>query len=141
GGLGLLWLPASVQFLIWPPFFVAVLAAGIGYLWTAIRAGHRAIPRAVTSATSALLALAALAALPGQAAAPTSYTVLLLPGLADAPDKQTVLAPPELLEQLRLLAHRGAQGLHGAALLSAHYDGSIADGVAVLNGAFQVYAF
>jgi hypothetical protein len=140
-GLGVLFLPAAVEYLAWAP----LLAGGaVGFLWYAGTAVWRRAPATGTGrvagpavAAAVGLGLLLLTSGPaGRAAPPTPVTVFVVPGPEDAPQKQSVLVPPDLLEQLKTLARSSLAA--GAVLVSAEYEGKIADEVADLDAAFAV---
>jgi hypothetical protein len=146
-GAVVLWLPASLHGLAWGSLAVGA-ALGLGwYLWAVAQApAARVAPSARPSARGAAVAgalalLAGAAALVGQAAppAPPRATVLVLPGPADAPKRQVVLAPRDLLKQIEALAGAGAP--HGAAILSAVYEGKAAGDHADFEARLQVHNF
>jgi hypothetical protein len=146
-GAVLLWLPDSLHDLAWGSL-LAGGALGLGwYLWSAARATRpRPAPSSRQSARGAAAA-GVLALLGGGAAfivqaappGPGRATVLVLPGPAEAPEKQVVLAPPELLKQIDSLA--AASAPHGAAVVSATYEGKSADDHAEFEARLQVHNF
>jgi hypothetical protein len=162
-GLGVCWLPASLQALAWWPLLAGLLVAAGWYVRAAFArrpppapSGSRVTPAGVRRAAGsrgsgvvgALLLLglpAALALLPhGQAAAPEPVTVFLISGPADAPDKQTVLAPPDLLTQLEALARRGSPALRDPVLVAAEYRGEVradAEDAARFEAGLTVHSF
>src|SRR5439155_11222579 len=134
-------LPTVFRTLLYWPMLAGIALAAAWYLMSGLRFRKPASSGAASNAAAAILAVALAAGLPGQAAAPGPYTVWLLPGPPDAPEKLSALVPPELLTQLRSLAHRGAAGLQGALLLNAKYHGTIAKGSADFEAEFQVHSF
>lgn len=145
GGLGLIWLPASIQGLAWWPTLAGLMVALIRFLRQASRnATQTAPPRrpALTGpALTVFLALVLTASLAGQAVAPTPAIVYLIPGPAATPERQGVLVPPELLKQLETAAQRGIAALRGAVLLSANYEGRVQAKTAQFEAKFQIHNF
>jgi hypothetical protein len=140
GGFGLLWLPASLRGAIWWPALAGFGVAVVWYFWSALIPAKAPPAAAGTAAAVGLFFVLALA-LPGRAVGPGAFTVWLIPGPPADVNKLSVLAPPELLDQLQALSHRGAQGLSGAVLLGARYEGRVARGSAEFSAEFQVHCF
>jgi hypothetical protein len=148
-GLLLLWLAAASLAVAWLPGTLRGLAlfplvAGVGiavlwYLWSGLT--PHAPPSASTATVGAFLCLAFAAGLQGQSTAPESYTVRLLPNRAESPSKDAALVPPQLLKRLQALTSRGAEGLQGACLLRAFYEGTIANGLGDFTAEFQAHCF
>jgi hypothetical protein len=146
-GLGVLWLPAGLQGLAWWPLLAG---CGLALLWflRSVTRDLAAPPAKARAAGSGVTAAAALAVLivagrGGPAAPPapaTPYPVLLLPAPPDAPEKQTVLVPPALLDRLNELTRPAAPAGPGAVLVSAGYDGKLADGAAEFTAVFEAHA-
>src|SRR5437868_1091503 len=83
----------------------------------------------------------ALAGLSGWAAPvgpAESFTVFVVASPADAPEKQTVLVPAELVERLDNLTHPSGGAPRGVLLLSAAYEGTVAEANADFEAVFQI---
>ncbi|MCI0456536.1 MAG: hypothetical protein L0Z62_06100, partial [Gemmataceae bacterium] len=140
GGLALLWLPAALRELVWWPTTGAAALAAAWYLRSAIRFAAPPRPTGPKTVAATGLALALSVGWTGQASAPEPVTVWLVPGAENAA-QQLVLAPPELLDQLQTLAQRGAPSPQGIVLLSAEYEGKIAQSTAGFQAEFRAYCF
>ena len=101
------------------------------------RAPLRAVATAVAQTPIALAALGLLAALPGQAAAPADFTVLLLS--EEGGQKIGVLAPVELLDALNALVERGRQPLDHPVLLESRYQARVSEGSVEFDASFTIY--
>ncbi len=160
-GVGLLWLPASLQALAWWPL-VSALAVALAWYLLALRPALRPasrttlVPRRAAGVSSVLLACIVLAAAsellarslaepepaerPG--GPPAGTTVFLVP--TDEPGKMNVLVPSEVLDRLRSLtegpALPGGKGAPDAVLLSASYEGKVEDGEAEFAAVFAVWS-
>jgi hypothetical protein len=151
GGLAVCWLPSALQGLAWWPWMAGVVVAAGWYLLSALLTPARVnvvVPAAKGpgALAPAILILLSFAGLAGWAAPPTttiheSVTVFLVPGPPEAPEKQTVLVPVDLLDKLDALAHPPWGAPRGAVLLSATYEGKIADHSADFETVFQAYSF
>jgi hypothetical protein len=163
-GLGLLWLPSSLQDLAWWPLVAGLAVAVLWYLLASRRLPPRAksthlVPRGAAGAAVVLLACTLLGMrLPARVAglappeAATPATVYLVP--ADEPNKQNVLAPADLLDRLRALeesprsrfglvegpAAAGGKAGPDAVLLSAGYEGKVEDRAAEFAAVFTAHA-
>jgi hypothetical protein len=147
-GLAVLWLPAGVQAVAWPPLLAGCGLALFWFLRSVTRdlAAPPAKARAAGSGVTAAAALAILIAAGHDSPAvqpgppPGPFTVLLLPAPPGAPEKQDVLVPPALLERLDALTRPAAAAGPGAVLVSAAYDGKLADGAAEFTAVFEAHA-
>jgi hypothetical protein len=101
------------------------------------RAPLRTVATAVAQTPIALAALGLLAALPGQAAAPADFTVLLLS--EEGGQKIGVLAPEELLDSLNALVERGRRPLDRPVLLEARYQARMSEGSVEFDAGFSIY--
>jgi hypothetical protein len=143
-GALLLWLPASLHGLAWPPLLAGAVVSLAWYLWSATRS---TAPRAASSvrpavrgaAAAGLLALVGSAALLSQAAPPSlpRGTVLVVSGPPEAPEQTVVLAPRDLLKQLDTLA----RAPHGAVIAAAAYEGKAAGDHAEFEARLLVHSF
>jgi hypothetical protein len=142
-GLGLVWLPAALQFLAWWPLLVGCAGVLLWYL----RAVAQPLPAQPSPPPATTLPVAATVALllfgatvwGGRTAppAPPDYTVYLLPESDRTGDKPAVLVPAELLDQLQALSRAPTSG-PGAVLLGASYNGRVSDGAAEFDAEFSV---
>ena len=101
------------------------------------RAPLRTVAAAVAHTPIAIAALALLATLPGRAAAPADFTVLLLS--EDAGKTVGVLAPLELLDSLNALVERCRQPLDRPVLLEARYLATASEGEVDFDADFVIY--
>jgi hypothetical protein len=139
-GLGLVWLPAALQFLAWWPLLAGSAVALVGYLRAVSRPQPaRAAPPPAAAAAAAALALVGAAAWAGRAepAAPAPFHVYLLPESGRPDDKPAVLVPAELLDELEALS-RPPDAAGGPVLLDARYEGKVAGGAAEFEAVFHV---
>ncbi len=102
-----------------------------------MRISPRTMATAAANLPIALVALALLAALPGRAAAPGDFTVLLLS--EEAGKKIGVLAPTELLDALNALVEQSKQPLDRPVLLEARYRATASEGVVEIEADLAVY--
>jgi hypothetical protein len=108
---------------------------------------HGLVPRPVARSSvvrlglvAALLLPAAHALLaPAPAGAPEGDPVYILPGPGGAKDQESILVTPDLLKKLDAVARRRAPAPQGAVLVSASYEGTVADTYADLKADFLVY--
>ena len=123
--------------------FGAIAAPCVGGLVVCVavlileRAPVRTVTTAVAQVPIALTALGLLVALPGQAAAPADFTVLLLS--EEGGQKIGVLAPEELLESLNALVERGRQPLDHPVLLDARYQARANGGSVDFDASFSIF--
>jgi hypothetical protein len=160
-GVGLLWLPASLQVLAWWPL-VAALAVALAWYLLAVRRPPHPSPRTplasrrvagaavvLLAGTLLLPASGPLAGPPGSAEAQeraggplAGTTVFLVPG--KEPDKMNVLVPATVLDRLQTLAEGpalpGGKGAPDAVLLSAAYEGKVEDGAAEFAAVFTAHS-
>jgi hypothetical protein len=138
-GLGLVWLPAALQYLAWWPLLVGAAVALLCYLHALSRPVPFRPPAPAAAAAVTALVLVGAAAWVGRAAPPpqANYTVYLLPESGRPGDEPAVLAPVELLDQLQALARPPDAG-PGAVLLDARYEGKGVGGAAEFDAVFHV---
>ena len=101
------------------------------------RAALRTVAAAAAQTPIALAALGLLAALPGQAAAPADFTVLLLS--EEGGQKIGVLAPVELLDSLHALVERGRQPIDRPVLLESRYQARVSEGSVEFDASYTIY--
>lgn len=149
GGLGYLWLPATLRVLAWWPLLAASAVALACYLATAARKQPAAAPptsprtgAAPIVITGVLLAIGSswwiIESRSNADDAATEPTVFLIP--APEADKWNVLAPPKLLEQLDAQARRTDAPRSGCVLVSAAYDGKLAGDGVQFKAEYLIYA-
>lgn len=139
-GLGLVWLPAGLQYLAWWPLLAGSAVALVWYLRAvSLPQPARPIPPPAVAAATAALVLVGAAAWAGRAvpAAPAPFRVYLLPESGRPDDKPMVLAPAELLDELEALS-RPPDAAGGPVLLDARYEGKVAGGAAEFEAVFHV---
>ncbi|HEV8062209.1 MAG TPA: hypothetical protein VGP68_20185 [Gemmataceae bacterium] len=102
-----------------------------------LRLPPRTMATAAANVPMAFMALALLAAMPGRAAAPGDFTVLLLS--EEAGKKIGVLAPTELLDALNALVDHSKQPLDRPVLLEARYQATASEGAVECDADFVVY--
>jgi hypothetical protein len=134
--LGLLWLPAGLREIIWPPLHSGLAVAGCWYLSTAVRSRVPA-PRSIAAAAFFLGCW--MFSIESRSAAPGSETVWLLPSTNEA--RREVLVRPGLLEQLDAMINQGRMQRLGAVLLKAAYEGRAAGDHAEFQADFQAQCF
>jgi hypothetical protein len=144
-GLGVLLLPAALQYLAWGPLVAGGIISLVWYLGSAVMRRPPASPpdRVVRSTAAVVIGLVLLPNIvgpAGRAAPPTpgAVAVFVVPGPEDAPEKQSVLAPAGLLEQLDALGRSPLAT--GVVLVSAIYEGKVVDNVADFDATFAVHS-
>jgi hypothetical protein len=129
-------LPSNLFWLIMGPSLGGLLVCLAGLILE--RDSGKTLLAATAQVPLLVLALAALFTLPGLAAAPTDFTVLLLP--EESGKKVGVLAPVDLLDALQVLIARNQQPLDRAILLDADYKARTLDGMVDFEAEFVIYS-
>jgi hypothetical protein len=157
-GVGLLWLPASLQALAWWPLVAALAVALVWYLFAVRRLPHPSprtplVSRRVAGAAVAILTCTLLgtspvadapgAPPPGSAEAEAAPPMVFLVPAGEA-GKMNVLVPAAVLDRLRTLAERpalpGGKEAPDAVLLSASYEGKVEDRAAEFAAVFAAHS-
>jgi hypothetical protein len=150
-GLGIIWLPRSLQGLAWWPLLGSSAWGLVWYLVWSMRGVSIKDPSPssrrirLAGGAAGILALIVLLAggLAGRGATQPvveTATIFLVPGPDGEPGKDTVLVPPRLLRRLAELGKPSFAPGSGAVLLAANYEGKLVKGVAEFDAVFQVHA-
>jgi hypothetical protein len=146
GSLALIWLPAPLDELAkWPALTGWIVTLFRFLTWSVSPipppAGVRRHGRGLGGLAAIGSAVFGILGMPGHAAAPTPPTVYIVPGPAEAPAQQTVLASPEVLDHLRDLGEGVLSPRRRPILLSARYQGTVAEETANFEAHFEVHSF